>query len=79
LNVETLSSSGQLTRMLIEMLFNSVHSPPGCNYKFRTLQYEEPIEYTLDMFCTMITLLRFYQIFQYFANYSNWTNNEKSD
>ena len=31
------------------------------------------------MFCTFVTLLRFYFIWRFFAQYSRWTNNDKAE
>ena len=65
--------------MLLEMLLCVIHSPPKVNVKFMCWQDETEIEYTSDMFCTLVTLMRVYYAWRYFAKYSTWTNNEKAD
>jgi hypothetical protein len=65
--------------MLIEMLICMIHAPPFFTKKFLVSQGHEEIEYTLDMFCSILILFRFYMVLQYFAKYSTWTNNERSE
>ena len=76
--IETLFSSGQYKYLIAELTICAIHSPPKMNTKFTFMQADVEIEYTLDMFCTFVTLLRFYLIWRLFTKYSTW-NNDKAE
>jgi hypothetical protein len=78
ITLETLFSSGKYKYLTIELLICAIHSPPLINATFSFYQEGAYIEYSLDMFCTFVTLLRFYLIWRLFAKYSTW-NNDKAE
>ena len=71
---ETLFTTGKYKYLIAELLICVVHSPPRVNATFEFEQAGVSIQYSLDMFFTYVTLLRFFTLWRLFANYSTWNN-----
>ena len=56
------------------MIICAVHSPPLINQTFMCLQDGTEIQYSLDMFCTLVALMRLYLAYRYFTRYSHWSS-----
>jgi hypothetical protein len=49
-------------KLWVEVALSMLHSPPGINATFTVYQGEVDMVYTLDMFLTILTLMRVYGI-----------------
>jgi hypothetical protein len=67
-----IKSSGHYFPLLCELALCLVHSLPLVNLSFMVPMEEVEIEYTLDMFCTLVSILRIYLGWRYFVHFSRW-------
>lgn len=75
---DTLRSVGLLWPMITEILYCSIHCPPGCNWVFKFKQNEGDVEYSFDTIVCIVMLGRIYLIWRNFANFSSW-NDERAE
>jgi hypothetical protein len=60
--LDTLKGTGWHAKFWVEVVLSLLHSPPGVNATFTVYQGEVDMVYTLDMFLTILTLMRVYSI-----------------
>lgn len=70
-----LLSSPLLRPMILEILINVIHSPPGLLVFFEMVLLDQRITYSLDSFISIVALGRLYIALRVFQNYTQWTSN----
>jgi len=60
--LDTLKGTAWHAKFLIEVLLSLLHSPPGVNANFTVYQGDVEMVYTLDMFLTILALMKVYCI-----------------
>eukprot|EP00357_Protocruzia_adherens_P011713 CAMPEP_0114990140 /NCGR_PEP_ID=MMETSP0216-20121206/10613_1 /TAXON_ID=223996 /ORGANISM="Protocruzia adherens, Strain Boccale" /LENGTH=459 /DNA_ID=CAMNT_0002353247 /DNA_START=259 /DNA_END=1638 /DNA_ORIENTATION=+ len=71
---DDMRSSGLLYPLLFELVFCSIHMPPGVNYEFYWPQYQGEVYFSLDSLVTSIMLCRLYLVWRLFSLYSSWAD-----
>ena len=65
-----------LRPMIIEMIVNCFHSPPGILYFYEVAYNGSKITYTIDTIISIISLAKLYIVLRVFQNYTQWTNKQ---
>ena len=60
--LDTLKGTGWHAKFWVEVVLSLLYSPPGVNSTFTVYQGDVDMVYTLDMFLTILTLMRVYGI-----------------
>ena len=60
--LDTLKGTGWHMKFWLEVVLSLLHSPPGVNANFTVYQGDVEMVYTLDMFLTILTLMKVYGI-----------------
>lgn len=63
---ETLTTSGMLQPLLVELLVCAVHAPPGVSFEIPVYNMGGDVVYTFDAWCSLWQLLRLYLIVSVF-------------
>lgn len=71
----TLSSSTLLRSMILEIIVNIIHSPPGLLIFFTMNVFDQNIVYSVDSFISILALTKLYIALRVFQNYTQWTSN----
>lgn len=56
----------------LELIYCSIHTPPGCNWVFEFPQHSEKVEYSLDALVFLAMLGKVYWIWRVLLNFSSW-------
>ena len=70
-----LINSPLLRPMILEIIINVIHSPPGLLVFFEMVLLDQKITYSLDSFISIAALGRLYIALRVFQNYTQWTSN----
>lgn len=60
--------------MIFEVIYNSIHAPPGLDMEFEFKQLDGTLILSLDAICATIMLLRVYIIIRMIKHYTKWSN-----
>ena len=62
--------------LLLEVVINAIHCPPGLNHAFVSQQLGGTLTMSLNQICACIMLLRVYLIAKLFRHFTKWTSQE---
>jgi len=77
-SLDTLSSTGLLKTMIIEIIICSLHSPPFVNAIFIIPNARDDVPYSLDIILTLFVIMRIYLFWRVFMGESFW-NDERAE
>ena len=76
--LDTLSSTGLLKTMIIEIIICALHSPPFVNAIFIIPNARDNVPYSLDIILTLFVIMRIYLFWRVFMGESFW-NDERAE
>lgn len=71
-NADTIYSSKLYRLMIVELLINAAHCPPGLNQTFKVQMLEFTMMYSVNTFVSFVLLLKLYLVVRLFSKYSKF-------
>ena len=78
MSIDTLTSTGLMNKLVIEVIVCLLHSPPGINMVLFVPNSKFLIPYSLDTFLTFFPLMRVFLLYRVFTGSSFWAD-ERSE
>ena len=60
--------------MLLEVVFNAIHAPPGIDMELEFSQLDGTLVLSVDAICACWMLLRVYILIRVIKHYTKWSN-----